>query len=71
MAWDDDPSVPPARSRKVSDQLGAALEIMPRGGRLNDVAGFTRFPQPRRAAGPVRVAAGTARVGSRGRLGYE
>ena len=47
MAWEDDPSVPPARSREVSDQLGAAVEIMPRGGRLNDVAGFTRFPQLR------------------------
>lgn len=48
-AGEDDAYVPLSRSQDVADQLGAPLDVLPKGGHLNSETGFTTFPQLRDA----------------------
>ncbi|MCL2338837.1 MAG: alpha/beta hydrolase [Proteobacteria bacterium] len=42
---DNDPYVPPAAARKLADNLGTPLTVIPNGGHLNAEFGYTEFPK--------------------------
>jgi predicted alpha/beta hydrolase family esterase len=44
LAGDDDPIAPLTYARDVADNIGVDLIVIPKGGHLNEKAGYTEFP---------------------------